>query len=504
MELFETISKPFLKKKKALDIDKTSSVVHPDNVITQLDGEELASSWFNGDSAVTNIFNSALLDKNVILANQAVKIDTYRKLAFHNSEIKNCINEIVNEIVGGYTSGNPIAIEFSGENNQIGKVLSEVFDEMCTLFNIKSNLYKIIEQAYTDGQLICHLSYNTDTQKNGIKSAEIIDPRYFYYDRKKDVYRYNRDVHMSRMYISNQAEHPKLEFSREEIVRMDFGLYEDDLCLSYLEFAVKNANILQNLEDLLVPLRFSRSISRRVFNVDVGNLPPKRVEEVMKQVQAKFKYKKFYNQETGEISNQQHITSMVEDYWFPNRSGGKGTSVDVLDESGNLGELSDIIYYVKKLYRSMNVPISRSQLDELDNSFDFESTTTSKEDIKFFTFISSLRDVFSKFFLDILKRQLIAKNLMTEKEFDQISGDIKVVFVNQNHFIEKMRLANLREKMDVFVTVQEQVGKLFSVNYILKSVLGMTDEEIDRMFTEISEEETDPKFKKFYDKGDDY
>lgn len=497
MQILETLKKPFLRKQDT-NINKVSSVVHPDKVIKNLDGEELASAWYSGDASLVQFLNMGVLDQNTQVAEQAQKIDLYRKVAIHNSEVKNCVNEIVNEVCGDIDGSDSIYLEYSGENAQLEKAIKDAFSEICATMHINTTLHDIVQTAYVDGQLVLHLTYRTSSVRKGIQSIEVIDPKFLYFDPKERKYKYSQYDSQATLYGMVQPKDKKLEYSPEEIVRVDFGLYEHGICLSYLEFGIKNANILQTLEDLLVPLRFSRSISRRVFNVDVGNLPPKRVDEVMQQIQGKFKYKKFYNQETGEISNQQHITSMVEDYWFPNRSGGKGTSVDVLDETGNLGELSDINYYVKKLYRSLNVPVSRSNLDDVDGVFDFESTATSKEDMRFFEFTNRLRAVFSRMFIALLKRQVISKGIMNEKEFDTIANDIKVQYKGQNQFIEKMRQSNLRNKLDIFSMIEPQVGKLFSVNYVMSSVLGMSDDEIDEMRKQIESEEKDPKFKKFY------
>ena len=283
-----------------------------------------------------------------------------------------------------------------------------------------------------------------------------------------------------------------------------FGLYDGNINLGYLEYALKPANMLKTLEDLLIPLRFSRSISRRVFNVDIGDLPAKRGAEVMREHQSKFKYKKFYNNETGEVSNQQHITSMVEDYWFANRSGGKGTTVDVLDETGNLGELDDILYFSRKLYRSLKIPSNRININpDGDKDFAYDESRVSKEDMKFFMFISRLRQVYSSLFKEILKREVISTGIMSENEWNEKEDYISIMFVEENKFIEKMKLDTFMSKLDIYATAQDYQGKLFSVNTILKDVFRFTDEEIEEEFKKIDEETNDPLYGKFYN-DDEY
>jgi len=261
--------------------------------------------------------------------------------------------------------------------------------------------------------------------------------------------------------------------------------------------------MLKTLEDLLVPMRFSRSISRRIFNVDISDLPNKRGSEVMREHQTKFKYKKFFNNESGEVSNQQHITSMVEDYWFANRSGGKGTTVDTLDETGNLGELNDILYFSKKLYRSLKIPVSRiSNNPETDQSWSFDETRTTKEDMKFFMFISRLRLVYSSMFKSILKREIISCGIMNEEEWNSIEQDIQIQFVQENKFIEKMKLEAFISKMGIYTNIQEHQGKLFAVETILQEIFKMSNDEIKDEFKKIKKEEKDPLFANFYKEDD--
>lgn len=503
MKLIESLKKPFTGSPKQ-DIKKVSSVVSPEKSLRAIHGDEVQSAFFTGDNqALLNQLNFSFLNNaQSLVQEQAEKIETYRSIVFHNSELKNCITEIVNEVVGGIDIPNVISLEFNEENNKIKEAIQDSFNKIITLLNLNRSIYNIVEKSYIDGQAILHCTFTDD--KKGIQSIEMIDPAFLYYDREKECYTYERGNYSKSLYVSNNTQDEKLKYSRDEIVRSDFGLYEKNVCLSYVEFGIKNANILKNLEDLLVPLRFSRSMTRRVFNVDVGNLPAKRVDEVMKIIQQRFQYKKFYNSETGEINNQQHITSMAEDYWFPNRSGSKGAQVDVLDETGNLGELGDILYYARKLYRSMNVPVSRLHLDnEADHTFDYEATQTSKEDIKFFTFISRIRQVYSDLFKKLLKLEVISSGILNEKEWNEREHDIKIKFNYENKFIEKMRLINLQEALEIYNNASEQVGKVFTVRYLFKEVFKKSDEEIDDLLKELEKEKKDKRFSAYYGSSDE-
>lgn len=489
--MLNELVKNFLKQPV---IPKESSYVTDKNIIADLsNGEQYAmsGSFFDNEANGNGLFNGYNLSDT--LFKQKEKILKYRQLGLQ-PDVQDAIDEIVNEIIFNYDDKLPLKININVDNEKLIKAIQERHNRIMKILNIKRNLYKIVKNSYIDGQVVMHLGYDEKNTKNGIMSIKMIEPVLFYYDPDAKQFKYMNDDR--NLIITNDKEQ---SYSIEEIVQEDFGLYASKLKLGYLEYAIKSANVLSTLEDLLIPMRFSRSISRRVFNVDIGDLPAKRGAEVMNEHQTKFKYKKFYNNQTGEVSNQQHITSMVEDYWFANRSGGKGTTVDVLDESGNLGELGDIIYFSKKLYKSLNIPASRVSVDpDSDHTFDFENTQTSKDDMKFFMFISRLRQVFSSMFKEILKRDVIACGVVSEQEWNDIENDINISFVNENKFIEKMKLDNLMKRVEIFTVAQEHIGKLYSAEGLIKEVFGKTDEEIDQTLKDIKSEEKNPKFKKFY------
>ena len=424
---------------------KVSSEVPKEKVLIDLDAEDSypnSGSFFDDKQESTGLFGAD--DKSEHVYKQKTKIMKYRQLAM-TSDVTNAIDEIVNEIIFSYNDELPLKIEINEDNEKLVEAITEKFEKIIKLTDIKRSLFQIVKRGYIDGTIFMHCAYDKKNTKEGIQSIKMIEPSMLYFDRKKNIYKYLKENKFGQLPKSDDP-----EYSPEEIVREDFGLHDDKLNLGYLEYATKPANLLRTLEDLLVPLRFSRSISRRVFNVDIGDLPTKRGKEVMDEHQTKFKYKKFYNNETGEVSNQQHITSMVEDYWFSNRSGGKGTTVDVLDESGNLGELGDILYFSKKLYASMNVPSNRINMDpDRDQEFDYDTTRVTKEDLKFFMFISRLRQVYSSLFKEILKREVVSTDIMSQTEWLEKEDFISIQFVNENTFIDniiKIELSNFWKK----------------------------------------------------------
>jgi len=490
------------KVKEFLNItqEPTSSDVSDRNTLVNLDDEYYVTSFFDSEASQSGLFGGG--EVSDIVYKQRDKIKKYRELSM-TPDVTDAIDEIVNEIIFNYDDEMPLKINVNEENDKLVEVITDKFNKILKIMNIKRNMFQIVKTGYIDGQIIMHTSYDEKTTKNGIKSIKMIEPSLLFYDKKKEVFKYMQED--KNIMSSAKSDLEREEYSLEEICREDFGLYDGKINLGYLEYSIKPANMLKTLEDLLIPLRFSRSISRRAFNVDIGDLPNKRGAEVMTNYQNKFKYKKFYNNQTGEVSNQQHITSMVEDYWFANRSGGKGTTVDVLDETGNLGELNDILYFSKKLYRSMKIPSNRIDVNpDGDKDYSYDETRVTKEDMKFFMFISRLRQVYSSLFKEILKREVISCGIMTTQEWKDKEDLIQIQFVSENKFIEKMKLDNFMNKLEIYATAQEYQGKLFSVNTILKDVFRFSEDEIQDEFKKINDEEKDPLYGKFYSgDGDD-
>lgn len=492
--LTESIKK-FLSHKKPKN---PSSIVNPEKVLNNLsDDGYIRNDFFDyQDDHRYSILGQYTIED--IVKKQAEKIRIYRQVSTY-PDVSDAIDTICNEIIFSYDEF-PLKLDVELDNKKLEEAIHICFDSLIKIGNLDQTLYGIIRSTYVDGQCILHCTYNEKSQKKGIQSIRVIDPIGFYYDDKDKKFKYLDTYNYSIYYSSNL---PNEEYEPEEIVRTDFGLYDEYICLSYLEQAIKSANMLKSLEDLLIPLRFSRSISRRVFNVDVGNLPNKRATEYMREIQDKFKYKKFYNNDTGEVSNQQHITSMVEDYWFANRSGSKGTTVETLDETGNLGELNDIIYLAKKLYRALKIPSSRLDIDpDTDHSFSIDATETTQEDIKFMMFISRIRNVYTNLIKELLKRQVISCGVMSEKEWNKFSQKIKVSFSNENLFIEKLKLEILKSKIESWEDMKSVGGTIFSFNELMKRVFNLTDDEIDENLKSIEKEKKSGKYDIFYQLAD--
>lgn len=491
MNLIEAI-KSFLPRKDEKPSEQEKHVVddytEDDNVST--------GAFFDGTKS-GSILSFTGKDKS-FLDKQKDKIMTYRNLA-QQEEVQDALDEIVNEIV--FTDSKEILkININETNDKISDTITEAFKKILRLLNVKNNLYGFVRQTYIDGQINLFIQYNKN-QKEGLRKIGLLDPIYFYFDPKDNLYKYKKINDYS--IIGDASDNNTATYQKEEIVRNTFGIMSGPVALSYLENAIKPINQLRALEDLLIPMRFSRSISRRVFNVDTGELSYSKSEEVMSEMSKKFKYKKFYNTETGEISNQQHITSMVEDYWFANRSGGKGTTVDLLDETGNLGELGDIMYFKKKSYSALKVPLNRIADNQDAQDFDYDSTQTSHDELKFFYFISRVRSVYVEVFNELLKRELISTGVLTNENYEEYKEKIDIKFSSESIFVEKMKINLFSSKLEIYATLAEYAGKLFPVAKILKDVFGFNDEEIKENFDAIEKESKEKIFANFYKKEDD-
>ena len=495
MMLFERL-KGFIAPKA--ETEHPSSLVNPDNIISHMDDDNLhiyGSKYWDGTGFYS--FGTGNKTEEEVIQMQAQRIKMYRGIAA-DIEVSRAIDEIVNEIIFSLDDEIPLKLTITEENAKLSDAITESFNGIMDKMDIKHSLYDIIKKVFIDGQAVVWCQYDENNPKLGIQDILLIDPTFFYWDQKDKIYKYSIFNDRTNLYCN--VDPKKEEYSREEIVRVDFGLYQDHLCLSYIDAAMKPANQLRQLEDMLILMRFSRSVSRRVFNVDIGDLSAKRGQEVVNEMIAKFKYGKYYDSETGEIHQQGRNVGLVEDYWFCNRSGGRGTTVDLLNEKETLGDIEDVLYFVKKLYRALHIPSNRIIGNpDGDSIFDYETTSTSKEDVAFFMFISRLKMVYTQLFKEILRRDIVARNIISDKDWPTIKNRIQISFANENIFVEKMQLANFNSSIDIYNNVSETQGRLFSVSTIMRNVFRMSDEEIEEELDKIEAEKKNPKFKAFYE-----
>lgn len=506
MNLLESIKRPFLKRTDVEKEQKTMSSTPDPRRMDSFDLEDRSPlGFFDGFSdGLADNFNyfgdQSTLDRTLNI--QKNWLANYRRIQ-RIPEVAAAISEIVDEALFSQNGESAFSLELQADvPKSIENKIREEFETLLIKMNISKNLYYLFEKFYVDGQLVLHVTYNIKgkQQTQGIQTIKVLNPANLYFDVKNNKWRYKdvldgTDNNILFSAFSDTKDRYDQEFDLEEIIRIDSGIYEGRVILSDLHQAVKVANNLQTLEEMLVPMRFSRSVSRRVFNVDVANMNSKKAEEYLRNIQTKFKYKKFYDLESGQISNQQHVASLTEDYWFPNRSGAKGTTVDTIDETGNLGETGDLDYFRKKLYTALKVPLGRLGIDD-KAEFDFTATNVSREELKFFNFISRKRQQFSECFIQLLRRQLVSKKIVTDEEFQELKHEFKIVWISMNKFYERMEDEQRTQAIAMFRDYEELCVKNFiSKEFLYKKVLKLTQEEIEEMQDQIQKEKNNALYK---------
>jgi len=492
--ILEMLEKPFFNKE--VKNSEYSSIPKEEKIEMDL-SHDVPTGFFDKFDAGYFSYNSEKFKQTQV---QADLIKSYRKIV-NIPEVSEAVNEIVDEAVFSPGNNDILAMDFDEDIPQeVKDTFSKELKNISNKIKLDKNIYSMFLTFYTDGQLNIHCAYEENNTEIGISKISILSPFGLVYNYNKQIWSYE-DGYSSKLFSVNGMDGDEV-FDKEEIIRVDSGIYKDNNILSNLHVSIKTANMLNTLEDMLIPMRFSRSVSRRVFNVDVSNLNNKKAEEAMNKNQAKFAYSQFYDLETGTISNQQHISSLTEDYWFPNRGGEKGTTVDTIDETGNLGELGDIVYFKRKLYNSLKIPTNRLNVEGPgEGEFDYDTTSVSREEIKFFNFISRLRNQFLELFYELLKRELIFKNKVNEEEWIALLPKMKIKFVSENKFYEKMEREILTQSLSLYQDVEELIGKYFSHTFVFKKILKMSDDDIRILSEEIEKEKKDPLYARFYSKS---
>lgn len=430
----------------------------------------------------------------------AQHIKQYRAIAIH-PEVDAAIEDIVNEAIAGDLLESPLSLSLDkveGLSNSLKNQIIDEFDEICSMLNIQDMAHDIFRRWYIDGRLYFHLVVDENNLKAGIQEIRPIDALKI---RKVKEIKKTKDAttgvstveKVSEFYIyqdkPTSATYNGVKIADDAISYTTSGLLDVDRkrVVSYLHKALKPVNQLRMMEDSLVIYRLARAPERRIFYVDVGNLPRAKAEEYMKGIMSRYRNKLVYDADTGQIRDDRKHMTMLEDFWMPRREGGRGTEVSSLPGGENLGQIDDIIYFQKRLYRSLNVPINRL---EQEAQFSLgRSTEISRDEIKFQKFIDRLRKRFSTLFTGILKKQLIIKGIITEDDWQEWKNDIVVDYIKDNYFSELKDAELLRDKLQSLDQVQQYVGEYFSKEWVMKNVLHMDDDDIKQMKKEIGGEQ---------------
>ena len=437
-------------------------------------------------------------------------IGRYRNISAQ-AECDAAIEDIVNESIVSNERDQSVAISL--ENlpypEKIKRKIRNEFDEVLRLLEFDAKGHDIFRRWYVDGRVFYHKIIDKKQPRKGITELRYIDPvkikKVREVEKEKDnktgvelvkkaveYYVYSEKGHNPNM-SGGQSNGQGLKIAADAITYCPSGMIDSNngRVMSYLHKAIKPVNQLRMIEDALVIYRISRAPERRIFYIDVGNLPKIKAEQYLKDVMNRYRNKLVYDATTGEIRDDRNHMSMLEDFWLPRREGGRGTEITTLPGGSNLGEIDDIVYFQRKLYRSLNVPISRL---EAENGFSLgRSTEITRDELKFTKFVQRIRKKFTPLFTDILKTQLLLKGVIAPDDWKNIQEHIQYDWMADGHFSELKEAELINDRIQTLDAIQSYVGTFFSKEYVLKNVLHMTDHEIQTMRDQIATEaEKDP------------
>ena len=425
----------------------------------------------------------------------------YRGNAMH-PEVDAAIEDIVNEAITGSELEQTLDLNLDNVEapDRIKKLIKEEFDTIYSMLNFKEIGHDIFRRWYIDGRLYHHLVLDENKPKEGIQEIRPIDAAKM---RKVKKVKYKKDPQTGAKIVEKTEEFfiyqekpgsstSGIKMTNDSVSYVTSGLLSEDRkkVVSHLHKALKPINQLRMMEDALVIYRLARAPERRIFYIDVGNLPRGKSEQYMKDIMARYRNKLVYDAKTGEIRDDRKHQSLLEDFWLPRREGGRGTEISTLPGGENLGQIDDIVYFQKRMYRSLNVPISRLDTESVQGILG-RSTEINRDELKFQKFIDRLRMRFSHLFYGILKLQLIMKGICTEDDWDTWKNDITVDYVKDNHFAELRDAEMLQNRLESLDRISNYVGEYFSKEWVMKNVLMLDDDNIEQMQKQMSGEEED-------------
>ncbi len=459
------------------------------------------------DHYMSSGFFGSYVDLEGVYRTEFELIKRYREMALH-PEVDSAVEDIVNEAIVSDMNDSPVELDLDHLNASDGikKKIRNEFKFIKDLLDFDKKSHEIYRNWYIDGRIYYHKIIDLKKPHEGLQELRYIDAmkmRYIRKEKKKDADKYKAPVlrdtgnpmdyefpELEEYFIYNaksglptgnmNATGPSqgIKIAKDAITYCTSGLVDRNKgnTLSYLHKAIKSVNQLRMIEDSLVIYRLSRAPERRIFYIDVGNLPKMKAEQYLRDVMMRYRNKLVYDASTGEIRDDKKYMAMLEDFWLPRREGGRGTEISTLPGGQNLGEITDIEYFKKKLYRSLNVPPSR-----MDGEGGFNlgrSSEILRDELKFTKFVGRLRKRFSNMFNDMLKTQLLLKNVVTPEDWEVMSEHIQYDFLYDNHFSELKESELLNERLNTVATAEPYVGRYFSQDYVRRRILRQTDEEI--------------------------
>jgi len=429
----------------------------------------------------------------------------------NHPECEMAIDEIINEAISHSIDGQVVDVITDNvtQPDSIKKKIREEFKTILSMLNFNNLADDLFKRWYIDGRIYYHVVVDEKAPKEGVKELRYIDPRKI---RKVREVAKERDPKTGAMIIKSIAEYyvyndrgtstqtytaqvnSGVRISPESVINVNSGLTDakNTFVISYLHKAIKPLNQLRMVEDAIVIYRISRAPERRVFYIDVGNLPKGKAEQYLRDVMVKYRNKMVYDANTGELRDDRKHLSMLEDFWLPRREGGKGTEITTLPAGQNLGELEDVKYFQKKLLQSLNVPYSRLEPQQGGMIGLGRVSEVTRDEVKFSKFVARLRNKFCQIFDDALRIQLVLKGICTLEEWEQIKEEITYDFKRDNDYIEMRDAEVLRERLNLAITVDPFVGKYYSVDWVKKNILRQTEDDIETMAEQMEQEQQGP------------
>ena len=427
----------------------------------------------------------------------------YRGVAFQ-PEVDMAVEDIINEAISGSelkSSVNLVLDNLPNVSKTIKNQLIEEFNNVTQMLNFEELGHDIFRRWYVDGRMYYHKVIDRESPRKGITELRYIDPRKI--KKVREVRKRRPDGptphglsivdEFQEYYLYNEkgvagTTSGGIKIAPDTIAYVPSGMIDQNknMVLSYLHKAIKPVNQLRMIEDATVIYRIARAPERRIFKIDVGNLPKVKAEQYLRDVMARYRNKLVYDASTGEIRDDRNYMSMLEDFWLPSREGGRGTDITTLPGGQNLGEISDIEYFRSKLYRSLNVPASRLEASQGFNLG--RSTEITRDELKFTKFVQRLRKKFTELFNDVLRTQLVLKAIIAETDWHTVRDNLQYDFLQDGHFAELKDSELLMERLRLADSMRDYVGKYFSVEYVRKNVLHQTDRDIADIDTQIKKE----------------
>ena len=467
------------------------------------------------DYYIQSGFYGQYVDIEGVYKNEHDLIRRYREMANH-PECDSAIEDVVNEAIVSDLYDSPVEIELSNLNasEKLKTIVRQEFKNIKEILDFDRKAHEIFRNWYIDGKLAYLKVIDQKKPEEGLQDIRYIDSLKIRYIRKEkkdkgdpyvkinsrqdeanvvtpeleEYYIYTPAPNYPTTMMSSAGGNKGIKIAKDAVTYCTSGLIDRNRgnVLSYMHKAIKALNQLRMIEDSLVIYRLSRAPERRIFYIDVGNLPKVKAEQYLKEVMNRYRNKLVYNAQTGEVRDDRKFMSMMEDFWLPRREGGRGTEITTLPGGQNLGELSDIEYFQKKLYRALNVPESRIASD---GGFNLgRSSEILRDELKFTKFVGRLRKRFAQFFNDLLKTQLILKNVITPEDWEKMREHIQYDFLYDNQFSELKESELMNERLATLATIEPYIGKYYSNDFVRRKILRQTDSEIIEIDDQIEQE----------------